>query len=244
MSVTNFRSGAGSGATPSKITFQTLQEKKRTQRPVTALTAYDYATARLVDEAGVDLILVGDSLAMVVMGYETTLPVTVDEMLHHTRAVRRAVKRAIVAADMPFGSYQTSVTEGVANAIRFVKEAGAEAVKVEGGASRCELVERLVAAEIPVIGHLGLTPQSVHRMGGYKVQGKTQAADRGVGAGCADAGSCRRVGGGVGRDAARARGADHVGAADSDDRDWRGAGLRRADTGLSRSCEFEFFAPG
>jgi 3-methyl-2-oxobutanoate hydroxymethyltransferase len=176
MSVTNFRSGAGSGATPSKITFQTLQEKKRTHRPVTALTAYDYATARLVDEAGVDLILVGDSLAMVVMGYETTLPVTVDEMLHHTRAVRRAVKRAIVAADMPFGSYQTSVTEGVANAIRFVKEAGAEAVKVEGGASRCELVERLVTAEVPVIGHLGLTPQSIHRMGGYKVQGKTQAA--------------------------------------------------------------------
>lgn len=177
MSVTNFRSNsAGSGATPSKVTFQTLLEKKRAQRPVTALTAYDYATARLVDEAGVDLILVGDSLAMVVMGYDTTLPVTVDEMLHHTRAVRRAVKRAIVAADMPFGSYQTSVTEGVANAIRFVKEAGAEAVKIEGGASRCELVERLAAAEVPVIGHLGLTPQAVHRMGGYKVQGKTQAA--------------------------------------------------------------------
>lgn len=177
MSVTNSRmSGAGSGATPSKITFPILQEKKRAQRPITALTAYDYATARLVDEAGVDLILVGDSLAMVVLGYETTLPVTVDEMLHHTRAVRRAVKRAIVAADMPFGSYQTSVAEGVANAIRFVKEAGAEAVKIEGGASRCELVERLAAAEVPVIGHLGLTPQAVHRMGGYKVQGKTQAA--------------------------------------------------------------------
>jgi 3-methyl-2-oxobutanoate hydroxymethyltransferase len=177
MSVTNFRSSsAGSGATPFKVTFQTLLEKKRTQRPVTALTAYDYATARLVDEAGVDLILVGDSLAMVVMGYDTTLPVTVDEMLHHTRAVRRAVKRAIVAADMPFGSYQTSVTEGVANAIRFVKEAGAEAVKIEGGASRCDLVERLAAAEVPVIGHLGLTPQAVHRMGGYKVQGKTQAS--------------------------------------------------------------------
>jgi 3-methyl-2-oxobutanoate hydroxymethyltransferase len=175
MSVTNFRSSAGSGAT-SKITFQSLQDKKLTHRPVSALTAYDYATARLVDEAGVDLILVGDSLAMVVMGYETTLPVTVDEMLHHTRAVRRAVKRAIVAADMPFGSYQGSVAEGVANAIRFVKEAGAEAVKIEGGAVRCELVERLAAAEIPVIGHLGLTPQAVHRMGGYKVQGKTQAA--------------------------------------------------------------------
>lgn len=175
MSVTNFRSDATSGAA-SKITFQTLQEKKRAHQPIAALTAYDYATARLEDEAGVDLILVGDSLAMVVMGYETTLPVTVDEMLHHTRAVRRAVKRAIVAADMPFGSYHTSVAEGVANAVRFVKEAGAEAVKIEGGAVRCELVERIVGAEVPVIGHLGLTPQSVHRMGGYKVQGKTEAA--------------------------------------------------------------------
>jgi len=175
MSVTNFRSDATSGA-PSKITFQTLQEKKRAHQPIAALTAYDYATARLEDESGVDLVLVGDSLAMVVMGYDTTLPVTVDEMLHHTRAVRRAVKRAIVAADMPFGSYHTSVAEGVANAVRFVKEAGAEAVKIEGGAVRCELVERIVGAEVPVIGHLGLTPQSIHRMGGYKVQGKTESA--------------------------------------------------------------------
>lgn len=176
MSVINFRADAGSGATPSKVTFQSLQQKKQARQPITSLTAYDYATARLVDEADVDLILVGDSLAMVVMGYDTTLPVTVDEMLHHTRAVRRAVKRAIVAADMPFGSYHGCIAEGVANAVRFVKEAGAEAVKIEGGAVRCELVERLVAAEIPVIGHLGLTPQSVHRMGGYKIQGKTQSA--------------------------------------------------------------------
>ena len=176
MSITNFRTtGAGSGAI-SKITFNSLQDKKRAHRPVTALTAYDYATARLVDEAGVDMILVGDSLAMVVMGYDTTLPVTVDEMLHHTRAVRRAVKRAMLVADMPFGSYQNSISEGVANAVRFVKEAGAEAVKIEGGAVRCELVERLAGAEIPVVCHLGLTPQAVHRMGGYKVQGKTQAA--------------------------------------------------------------------
>ena len=176
MSITNFRTASAVSGATSKTTFQTLQEKKQAHRPISALTAYDYATARLVDEAGVDLILVGDSLAMVVMGYETTLPVTVDEMLHHTRAVRRAVKRAIVVADMPFGSYQNSVAEGVANAVRFVKEAGAEAVKIEGGAVRCELVERLAAAEIPVVGHLGLTPQAVHRMGGYKVQGKTQAA--------------------------------------------------------------------
>ena len=178
MSVTNFCSADAQNASAprAKVTFQTLREKKQNGRPITALTAYDYATARLVDEAGIDLILVGDSLAQVVLGYDSTLPVTMDEMLHHTRAVRRAVKRAIVAADMPYGSYHVSVQEGVANAARFIKEAGAEAVKIEGGANRGELVERLTDAEIPVIGHLGLTPQSVHRMGGYKVQGKSMAA--------------------------------------------------------------------
>jgi len=178
MSVTNFCSADAQNASAprAKVTFQTLQEKKHNGKPITALTAYDYATARLVDEAGIDLILVGDSLAQVVLGYDTTLPVTVDEMLHHTRAVRRAVKRAIVAADMPYGSYHVSVQEGVMNAARFMKEAGAEAVKIEGGANRVELVERLTDAEIPVIGHLGLTPQSVHRMGGYKVQGKSITA--------------------------------------------------------------------
>ena len=173
MSITQFRTNDPSASRPVPVTFQTLQEKKQTGRPITALTAYDYATARLVDEAGIDLILVGDSLAQVVLGYENTLPVTVDEMLHHTRAVRRAVRRAIVAADMPWGSYHLDLSEAVGNAVRFVKEAGAQAVKVEGGASRAELVERLTSAEIPVIGHLGLTPQSVHKMGGYKVQGKS-----------------------------------------------------------------------
>ncbi|HTR67596.1 MAG TPA: 3-methyl-2-oxobutanoate hydroxymethyltransferase [Terriglobales bacterium] len=177
MSITNFRSaGSGAHAVTSKVTFQTLLEKKQAGRPITALTAYDYATARLVDEAGIDLILVGDSLAMVVMGHESTLPVTMDEMLHHTRAVRRAVNRALVVADMPYGSYQLSVADGIANAARFIKESGAAAVKIEGGASRCALVERLTDAEIPVVCHLGLTPQAVHRMGGYKVQGKSLAA--------------------------------------------------------------------
>jgi len=176
MSITQFRNSDGSASAPIPVTFQTIQEKKQTGSPICALTAYDYATARLVDEAGIDLILVGDSLAQVVLGYDNTLPVTVDEMLHHTRAVRRAVRRAIVAADMPWGSYHVSVEDGVKNAIRFVKEAGAQAVKIEGGASRAELVERLTSAEIPVIGHLGLTPQSVHRMGGYKVQGRSAAA--------------------------------------------------------------------
>jgi 3-methyl-2-oxobutanoate hydroxymethyltransferase len=177
MSLTNF--SAGNPAAPSannipKVTMPALAEMKRQGKPISALTAYDYATSRLVDEAGIDLILVGDSLAMVVLGHENTLAITVDEMLHHTRAVRRAVRRALVVADMPFGSYHTTVAEGVANAVRFVKEAGAEAVKVEG--PRVELVRALTDAEIPVVGHLGLTPQSIHRMGGYRVQGRTAQA--------------------------------------------------------------------
>ena len=173
MSLTQFPGGGvSSSATPvTKITMPALAQMKRQGKPISALTAYDYSTARLVDEAGIDLILVGDSLAMVVMGHENTLSITVDEMLHHTRAVRRAVHRALVVADMPFGSYHGTVAEGVANAVRFVKEAGAEAVKVEG--PRAELVRALTAAEIPVIAHLGLTPQSVHRMGGYRVQART-----------------------------------------------------------------------
>jgi 3-methyl-2-oxobutanoate hydroxymethyltransferase len=151
-----------------------LGEMKRQGKPICALTAYDYSTSRLADEAGVDLILVGDSLAMVVLGHENTLAVTVDEMLHHTRAVRRAVRRALLVADMPFGSYHGTVAEGVANAVRFVKEAGAEAVKIEG--PRVELVRAMSEAEIPVVGHLGLTPQSIHRMGGYRVQGRSADA--------------------------------------------------------------------
>ncbi len=178
MSVTNFCTGdpSASQATSAKVTFQSLQEKKQSGLPITALTAYDYATARIVDESGIDLILVGDSLAMVVMGYDSTLAVTVEEMLHHTRAVRRAVRRGIVVADMPYGSYHLDLHRGVENAIRFIKEAGAEAVKIEGGANRVELMQHLTDAEIPVVGHLGLTPQSIHRMGGYKVQGKSITA--------------------------------------------------------------------
>ena len=178
MSLTHFLPADRSApaAFPAKITLQTLQEKKAAREPIAALTAYDYSSARLVDQAGIDLILVGDSLAMVVMGYDSTLPVTMDEMLHHTRAARRAVKRAMLVADMPFGSYHASVEDGVANALRFVKEAGAEAVKIEGGANRIPLVEALTNAEIPVMAHLGLTPQSLNRMGGYRVQAKSMAA--------------------------------------------------------------------
>jgi len=174
MSVTNFPGGsttASTGIPITKVTVPALAEMKRQGKPISALTAYDYSSARLADEAGIDLLLVGDSLAMVVLGHENTLAVTVDEMLHHTRAVRRAVRRALVVADMPFGSYHGTVAEGLANAVRFVKEAGAEAVKIEG--PRVPLVRALTEAEIPVVGHLGLTPQSIHRMGGYRVQGRT-----------------------------------------------------------------------
>lgn len=155
----------------SKVTFPSLAAQKLSGRPITALTAYDYPTARIVDEAGIDLVLVGDSLGMAVLGYDSTLPVTLDEMLHHTRAVRRAIRRALLVADMPFGTYHADKVEAVRSATRFVKEAGAEAVKIEG--ARAGLTARLVDAEIPVVGHLGLLPQGLHRMGGYKVQART-----------------------------------------------------------------------
>ena len=179
MSLTSFPGGARSPRLTSltaKVTMPALSEMKRQGKPISALTAYDYSSARLVDEAGIDLLLVGDSLAMVVLGYDNTLAVTMDEMLHHTRAVRRAVQRALVVADMPFGSYHSSIEEGLSNAIRFVKESGAEAVKIEG--PRVELVRAIANAEIPVIGHLGLTPQSIHRMGGYRVQARSAESIR------------------------------------------------------------------
>ena len=159
-----------------KITVASLHEKKLRHEPITCLTAYDYPSARLVDEAGIDVILVGDSLAQVMLGYESTLPVTMDEMLHHTRAVRRAVKHALLVADMPYGSYHVDEKEALRNAARLVKEGGAEAVKIEGGEKRADLIRSVIEAEIPVAGHIGLTPQSVNVMGGYKVQGKTLAA--------------------------------------------------------------------
>jgi len=159
-----------------KITVASLREKKLHREPITCLTAYDYATARLVDEAAIDVILVGDSLAQTMLGYENTLTVTVDEMLHHTRAVRRGVKHALLIADMPFGSFHVTEDEALRNAARFVKEGGAEAVKMEGGEKRADLIRRVIDAEIPVAGHIGLTPQSVNVMGGYKVQGKSLQA--------------------------------------------------------------------
>src|ERR1700757_5020446 len=164
-----------------KITVPDLMQRKTLaanspNKKIACLTASDYPTARLMDEAGVDVLLVGDSMAMVVLGYESTLPLTLEESLHHTKAVRRGVQRALVVADMPYGSYHGELGESLRNAMRFVKEGGAEAVKVEGGERPLELIARLTEAEIPVMGHVGLTPQSVNALGGYRVQGKTADA--------------------------------------------------------------------
>ena len=155
-----------------KVTTASLRELKVRHEPISCLTAYDYATARLVDEADIEMVLVGDSLAQTILGYENTLSVTMDEMLHHVKAVRRGVKRALLLADMPYGSYHVDADDALRNAARFVKEGGAEVVKIEGGEKRAELIRRIIDAEIPVAGHIGLTPQSVNVMGGYKVQGK------------------------------------------------------------------------
>ncbi len=161
------------GDTLGKITIQVIQSRKEKKQKITALTAYDYPSARLVDEAGIDIILVGDSLSNVALGHDNTLSVTLDEMLVFARAVRRGAKRALVVGDMPFGSYHISEEQALISAVRYIKEGGVEAIKIEGGRNRALLVERLVENEIPVMGHIGLTPQSVHKMGGYKVQGKT-----------------------------------------------------------------------
>jgi 3-methyl-2-oxobutanoate hydroxymethyltransferase len=160
----------------SKITIQDFFKKKAEGAKITMLTAYDYPFAKLVDEAGIDAVLVGDSLGMVIQGLENTLPVTMDEMIYHTKLVTRAVKNAIVIGDMPFMSYQAGIEEAVRNAGRFLKEAGATAVKLEGGKEVCDRITAMTKADVPVMAHIGLTPQSIHRMGGYKVQGKSEEA--------------------------------------------------------------------
>ena len=159
-----------------RITIGELKEMKQKGEKIPMLTAYDYSTAKLVDEAGVPLILVGDSLGMVVLGYESTIPVTMEEMLHHTRAVVRGTSRALVVGDMPFMTYHTSVEDALRNAARFIQEGGAQAVKLEGGENVADKVRRIVECGIPVQGHIGLTPQSVHQLGGFKVVGKTPEA--------------------------------------------------------------------
>ncbi len=157
----------------SKFTTASFLESKRAGKKISMLTAYDYTTAKLLDEAGVDSILVGDSLGMVVLGYENTLQVTMEDMLHHTKAAARGVKNALVIADMPFLSYHVSVERTIENAGRLIQEANAQAVKLEGGEEIIDRVKALVRAQIPVVGHLGLTPQSVNMLGGFKVQGKS-----------------------------------------------------------------------
>jgi len=159
-----------------KISILDFKRKKDAGEKITMLTAYDYPMASLVDAAGIDSILVGDSLGMVMLGYDSTVPVTMDEMIHHTKAVRRGTKRAFLIGDMPFMSYQVSDEDAVFNAGRFIKEAGCEAVKIEGGREACPRIEAIVGAGIAVLGHIGLTPQSISKLGGYKVQGKDAAA--------------------------------------------------------------------
>jgi len=167
--------GNGKITVPDLMQRKSLSAANLANKKITCLTAYDYPSARLMDEAGVDVVLVGDSVAMVELGHDSTLPLTLEEALHHTKAVRRGVQRALLVADMPYGTYHGDLSESLRNAMRFVKEAGAEAVKVEGGERRLELIARLTEAEIPVMGHVGLTPQSVNALGGYRVQGKTPA---------------------------------------------------------------------
>lgn len=163
---------------PEKVYVPALRAAKERGEKLVCLTAYDYPTARIVDEAGIDIILVGDSIGNVVHGYGNTIPVTLDEILLATKAVKRGANRALLVADMPYGSYHVNADETVKNALLLMKDGGAEAVKLEGGRNRVNLVKRLVDEEIPVMGHIGLTPQSVHKLGGYRVQGKTAEAAR------------------------------------------------------------------
>lgn len=156
-----------------RLTINKIQEMKRAGEKITMLTAYDYSTARIVDEAGVPLILVGDTLGMVMLGYETTVPVTMEEMLHHARAVVRGTSQSLIVGDMPFMTYQVTTTDAMRNAARFMQEAGCQAVKLEGGIVVADTVKRIVDCGIPVMGHIGLTPQSIHQLGGHRVQGKT-----------------------------------------------------------------------
>ena len=161
-----------------KNTVTTFKDAKKQGKKLTMLTAYDYSTAKLFDEAGVDSMLVGDSLGMTMLGYDSTLPVTMEDMIHHTKAVVRGAKNALVVGDMPYMSYHLSVQQAVENAGRFIKEAGAQAVKLEGEAAFCPEIEAMTRASIPVVGHLGLTPQSINAFGGFKVQGKSEEAAR------------------------------------------------------------------
>ena len=218
-------------ANAKRVTTTQVVKKKQKAEKIVMITAYDYPTACLVDEAGVDVVLVGDSLGMVILGYETTLPVTLDEMVHHTKAVARGVKRALVAADLPFLSYQTGPAEALRSAGRLLQEAAAAAVKLEGGANVCPQIQALVGAGIPVIGHLGLTPQSIHVFGGYKLQGRGEEAAQKM---LADARGDRTGRGllfGAGMHSRRAGCPHHRQHLNPDHRNRSGGAMRRASAG-------------
>ena len=219
---------------PEKVTVPAVRASKERGEKLVCLTAYDYPTARIVDEAGTDIILVGDSLGNVVLGYDSTVPVTLEEMLHHARAVRRGVERALLVADMPYGTYHTGPDDAVRAALRLIKEGGAEAVKLEGGRARVEVVRRLVAEEIPVMGHVGLTPQSLNKLGNYRLQAKTADAARAL---VEDALALEEAGVFARRPRsrpARDRARRHRGASRPHHRHRRGRRLRRADTRHAR----------
>src|SRR5260370_10182455 len=202
----------------SRVTLDLIRSKKGHQR-IRFVTVYDFPTGKLGDEDGFDMILVGDTLAEVVLGHETTLPVTFEAMLHHTSAARRAVKRALLVADLPYGSYHASEEEALRYAVRFIKEGGAQAVKLEGGRKRVRLIRGMLDAEIATMGHIGLTPQSVHRMGGYRVQGRLVTEIEASGR-CCGTGPCRCVCDGAERNSTRGRESHFRGGVSTNSRNW------------------------
>ena len=216
-----------------RVTVRRFQQMKARGELIAMVTAYDANQGMLVDAAGIPAILVGDSLGNVVLGYDSTVPVTVEDMVRATAAVTRGAKRAFVVADMPFGSYQSDVPTAITNAARLMKEGGAQSVKLEGGTSMEKTISALVDAGMPVMGHVGFTPQSIHSFGGYRVQGR--GGQRGKGdRGRVGGGACGSVFSGVGVNAIRVVEGDNRAVDDSDDRDWRGSALRRSDTGATR----------
>ena len=219
---------------PEKVSAPSLRSSKQRGERLVCLTAYDYPTARIVDEAGIDIILVGDSLGNVVLGYGNTVPVTLEEILIHLKAVRRAVQRALLVADMPYGTFHTGDDDAVRNALRLVKEGGAEAIKLEGGHKRVHLVKRLVDEEISVMGHIGLTPQSINQLGAYRVQGKTATAAQTIDRRCEGYGRRRSICNRAGSCAARDRQDDHRERQHSDDRNRRRRSLRHSGPGPAR----------
>lgn len=222
-----------------KHTVTTLQKQKEEGNKITMLTAYDYSMAKLINDAGIEMILVGDSLGMVMLGYEDTLAVTMEDMLHHTRAVARGASDAFVVADMPFLSYQVSVRQAVENAGRLIKEGHAKAVKLEGGAAVCDQIAAIVRASIPVVAHIGLTPQSIHALGGYKVQGKSEEAARQL-LEDAKAVEGRRIFGCAGMRSSQAGAADLRDAAHSDHWHRRRERMRWTGAGVSGHAAYVF----